>query len=184
MSALVRQVDKVAAVQDICGVIRPLTNEVDCAGGNVAHVFMDRPSMPHYHHYTVEFYYILFGAGTMVVGLEVIPVREGTLVMIPVNTAHYLIPYNKLALLVFSVPAWSAEDEVVIPPETTVASYSPLLHRDQLVEELLRRKNLTLWLTLTQLGRESLERRRKEMVEREGWNKLSVVELANLLKVV
>jgi mannose-6-phosphate isomerase-like protein (cupin superfamily) len=72
---------------ETCGQIRCLVEEKDGAAAEVHHVEIHDARL-HYHERTDEFYYVIAGAGTMVLDGEEIELREGTVVYVPRGVRH------------------------------------------------------------------------------------------------
>ena len=72
---------------ETCGQIRPLIEEHDGAAAEVHHVEI-RDAKLHYHERTDEVYYVIDGAGTMVLDDEEIPVHAGVVVYVPRGVKH------------------------------------------------------------------------------------------------
>src|ERR1700733_959971 len=67
---------------ETCGEIRCLVEEQDGAAAEVHHVKIDNAKL-HYHARTDEFYYIIDGAGTMILDDEEVAVKKGMVVYVP-----------------------------------------------------------------------------------------------------
>jgi len=65
-------------------------------------------STPHYHKET-EIYFVLEGAGTVVVGGKEIQVNKGDSVLTPPNTVHFTISDGDLVLGVVNCPPFQGE---------------------------------------------------------------------------
>jgi len=86
---------------ETCGQIRPLVEERDAAAAEVHQVEIDDAKM-HYHAHTDEIYYIIAGAGTMVLDDERIDVHPGVVVYVPRGVKHKAI--GKLTVLLVCIP--------------------------------------------------------------------------------
>ncbi len=63
---------------------------------------------PHYHtNGETEIYFILQGEGLTVDGGKEIPIKQGSIVITPPNTAHFTIPKQDLVLVVINTPPFS-----------------------------------------------------------------------------
>lgn len=75
-------------------------------------------TVPHWHRFLEEIYYIIQGKGRIEIGSEAAEVHAGDAILIPVNTLHCL--YNtgdeNLVLLCPVSPPWTAEDYHVGKP--------------------------------------------------------------------
>ena len=98
---LVRDPAAVAPWAETCGQIRCLVEEKDGAAAEVHHVQIDDAKL-HYHERTDEFYYIIDGAGTMVLDDETIDVHQGMVVYIPRGTRHKAV--GKMTILTVCIP--------------------------------------------------------------------------------
>lgn len=86
---------------ETCGQIRPLIEEHDEAAAEVHHVEIDNAKL-HYHAHTDEIYYVIEGAGTMVLDDEVIEVHRGVVVYVPRGVKHKAI--GPLTVLTVCIP--------------------------------------------------------------------------------
>lgn len=183
MNEIVRHFEEVEAIEDICGEIRAFSSREDFKGANLALVTMLEPNVPHYHKITTEFYFIIDGEGALIIGREVYQIESQTLIIIPPNKAHYFIPRRPTKLLVFCIPAWSKEDEIVLEEDETVVHYSTFSEKFELINEILFRCDLGFKDDMSQEEREELDVERQSFVLRAGYNNMSVPELRELLKV-
>ena len=87
--------------RETCGNIRPLVEEKDEAAAEVHHVEIDHAKL-HYHARTDEFYYVISGTGSMILGDEQIELHEGVVVYVPRGTPHKAI--GKLTVLTVCIP--------------------------------------------------------------------------------
>ena len=92
---------EVAPWSETCGQIRPLIEEADEAAAEVHHVEIEDAKL-HYHERTDEFYYVIDGQGTMVVGDEQIELHKGVVVYVPRGVKHKAM--GKLSVLLVCVP--------------------------------------------------------------------------------
>jgi mannose-6-phosphate isomerase-like protein (cupin superfamily) len=98
---LVRDPATVAPWAETCGQIRCLVEEQDGAAAEVHHVQIDDAKL-HYHERTDEFYYIIDGAGTMVLDDETLDVKQGMVVYIPRGVRHKAV--GKMTILTVCIP--------------------------------------------------------------------------------
>ena len=98
---IVRDPAAVAPWAETCGQIRCLVEEKDGAAAEVHHVQIDDAKL-HYHERTDEFYYIIEGAGTMVLDDETIDVKQGMVVYIPRGMRHKAV--GKMTILTVCIP--------------------------------------------------------------------------------
>ena len=86
---------------ETCGEIRCLVEEQDGAAAEVHHVKIDNAKL-HYHQRTDEFYYIIEGAGSIVLDDETIEVHQGMVVYVPRGMKHKAI--GPLTVLTVCIP--------------------------------------------------------------------------------
>jgi mannose-6-phosphate isomerase-like protein (cupin superfamily) len=86
---------------ETCGQIRCLIEEKDGAAGEVHHVEIQDAKL-HYHERTDEFYYVISGQGTMILGDEEIELHTGVVVYVPRGTPHKA--KGNLSVLTVCVP--------------------------------------------------------------------------------
>jgi mannose-6-phosphate isomerase-like protein (cupin superfamily) len=98
---LVRDPAKVEPWAETCGQIRPLISESDGAAAEVHHVEISDAKL-HYHAQTDEIYYVIEGAGTMVLDDELIELRKGVVVYVPRGVKHKAV--GRLTILTVCIP--------------------------------------------------------------------------------
>ena len=109
---LIRHVDEVqTVVHSACGKSVRIFTHRDAAPANL-HVTTIHDAKLHYHERCTEYYYIVDGSGTMQVGDQTVEVRPGTAILIPPRTPHR--GEGGFTTVVFGVPAWDEEDEVIV----------------------------------------------------------------------
>jgi mannose-6-phosphate isomerase-like protein (cupin superfamily) len=86
---------------ETCGRIRPLIEEADGAAAEVHHVEIQDARL-HYHERTDEFYYVIDGSGTMVLGDEEIELHPGVVVYVPRGVRHKAV--GRLTILTVCIP--------------------------------------------------------------------------------
>lgn len=86
---------------ETCGAIRCLVEERDGAAAEVHHVEIDNAKL-HYHERTDEFYYVIAGAGTMILDDEQIELHQGVVVYVPRGVRHKAM--GKLTVLTVCIP--------------------------------------------------------------------------------
>lgn len=86
---------------ETCGQIRPLIEECDGAAAEVHHVEIHDAKL-HYHERTDEIYYVIEGAGTMVLDDERIAVHKGMVVYVPRGVRHKAV--GDLTVLTVCIP--------------------------------------------------------------------------------
>ena len=104
---LLRDPADVAPWAETCGQIRPLIEAKDEAAAEVHHVEIDRAKL-HFHAKTDEFYYIIEGTGTMVLGDEIVDVKKGMVVYVPRGVKHKAV--GNLTVLTICIPRGVLED--------------------------------------------------------------------------
>jgi len=112
---LVRHIATAPKVPCPCGTsTRPLTSQdTDVCS---LHVTFIKESVAHYHRDTTEVYYILEGCGRMELNGDVVNVEPGMVIYIEPTTRHRLVSGDGVLTIVFSVPAFKAEDEFFDSP--------------------------------------------------------------------
>lgn len=107
---VVRHVATAPTVPCPCGEsTRPLTS-ADTPACSL-HVTSIRDSILHYHRETTEVYYVLEGTGSMHLNGDIVSVDPGTVVYIEPGTRHRLVSPAGVRTIVFSIPAFNADDE-------------------------------------------------------------------------
>lgn len=86
---------------ETCGQIRPLIEEGDGAAAEVHHVEIHDAKL-HFHANTDEFYYVIDGAGTMVLDDQRIELHKGVVVYVPRGVKHKAV--GKLTVLTVCIP--------------------------------------------------------------------------------
>ena len=92
---------------ETCGQIRCLVEEKDGAAAEVHHVQIQDAKL-HYHAKTDEFYYVIDGQGTMVLGDDQIELHRGVVVYVPRGTPHKAV--GKLTVLTVCIPRGVLDD--------------------------------------------------------------------------
>ena len=97
---------------DPCGQLRELYNSENLS---IAHDIVTGTSGKHMHKKMEEVYYIERGEGQLIIGDEVLDIREGDIIPIPKNTWHYLkkIEDNPLEVLVVTYPKYDPDDLIL-----------------------------------------------------------------------
>lgn len=98
---LVRDPAQVTPWAETCGQIRCLVEEKDGAAAEIHHVQIDDAKL-HYHERTDEFYYVIDGAGKMVLDDEEIELHQGVVVYIPRGVRHKAV--GKMTILTVCIP--------------------------------------------------------------------------------
>jgi mannose-6-phosphate isomerase-like protein (cupin superfamily) len=107
---VVRRLDEAPTVPCPCGAsTRPLTS-ADTPACSL-HVTFIKDSVLHYHRETTEVYYVLEGRGQMHLNGDVVDVEPGLVILIEPKTRHRLVSPEGVRTIVFSVPAFRADDE-------------------------------------------------------------------------
>ena len=87
--------------------------------GGVAnvHVVKITKGTPHLHQGYDEVYYVLSGTGTITLGQETVPLRPGSVAVIPVGVPHSLEaePGQQLEFVIFGTPPMTMDDERARP---------------------------------------------------------------------
>ncbi len=92
---------------ETCGEIRCLIEAKDAAAGEVHHVKIQDAKL-HFHARTDEFYYVIDGAGTMVLDDSEVELHKGVVVYVPRGVKHKAI--GDLTVLVVCVPPGVLDD--------------------------------------------------------------------------
>lgn len=99
--------------EDPCGLMRELYNSDNLS---IAHVVVLGKAREHLHKKMEEIYYVEKGKGQLIIGNDVLNVKEGDVIPIPKNTWHYLNKSNengeKLEVLVISHPRYDPKDMI------------------------------------------------------------------------
>jgi mannose-6-phosphate isomerase-like protein (cupin superfamily) len=92
---------------ETCGQIRTLIEAKDDAAAEVHHVEIDNAKL-HYHERTDEIYYVIAGAGTMVLDDEEIELHQGVVVYVPRGVKHKAV--GTLTVLTVCIPRGVLDD--------------------------------------------------------------------------
>jgi quercetin dioxygenase-like cupin family protein len=115
LESLVRHLGEAPREKSSCGVRDRLLSKEDA--GRVAAwvhaVDIDR-ALPHFHRRSTELYYVLEGAGMVVLDGEEHAVRQGSLVHIPPGVVHGA--KGRMRVLVVGIPD-IADDDIFFPGE-------------------------------------------------------------------
>ena len=107
---VVRRTSEAPTVPCPCGSsTRPLTS-ADTPTCSL-HVTFIQDSVRHYHRDTTEVYYVLEGQGQMELNDDTVAIEPGLTILIEPGTRHRLISPQGVRTIVFSVPAFRADDE-------------------------------------------------------------------------
>ena len=180
---IVRYLKEIPIVKGACGETQVLSTEEDFKQGNVSIVMIIGPTSPHFHKKTTEFYFIEKGSGRLVIGEETYEIKNGMIAIIPPNTAHYIIPREVIKVLVFSVPCWRQDDLFELEHVNMAVNYSPFKEKFELIDEILLRAGLYFAENMSRREREGIDLERQELVLQVGYNKMSLSELRELLKI-
>lgn len=123
-----------------CGLVYELPNYLGRAQESFAIADMRNIafSEPHYHSAEVtEIYFILQGAGIVVVGDTEYTVKAGDVIVTPPLTTHYVIPDKECVLAVVNIPAFRIEDYHVVTETNPAVKFD----KEQLVR-LVDKKGL------------------------------------------
>jgi mannose-6-phosphate isomerase-like protein (cupin superfamily) len=92
---------------ETCGQIRCLVEAKDAAAAEIHHVEIHDAKL-HYHERTDEFYYVIAGAGSMVLDAEQIELHPGVVVYIPRGIKHKAL--GKVTILTICIPPGVLDD--------------------------------------------------------------------------
>ncbi len=97
---------------DPCGLLRELYNSGDLS---IAHVIVLGEAKRHLHRKMEEVYYVEKGEGQLLVGDELLEIKEGDVIAIPKNTPHFLkrIEGKPLEVLVITHPRFDPSDLIL-----------------------------------------------------------------------
>lgn len=102
-----------------CGFRQRLLKKADGAPASVTRLQTDNAE-PHWHRYTHEYYYVLRGAGKLVVGGEEVAIEAGDCVWIKPGYMHHA--EGDLESLIIAVPAFDPTDMFLDPPPGSAAN--------------------------------------------------------------
>ncbi len=106
----VRKLKEMPIEKGSCGMRRRLITEKDCDMIAFSHLKIS-DAQKHYHEKTTEFYYVLKGEGSLEIDEELIPLEEGTLVMIKPGVVHRAISHNGLEVLITMIPPYGETED-------------------------------------------------------------------------
>ena len=92
---------------ETCGQIRPLVEAQDGAAAEIHHVQIDQAKL-HYHKQTDEFYYIIDGAGKVIVDDAELEAHPGVVIYIPRGARHKAV--GKMTILTVCIPRGVLDD--------------------------------------------------------------------------
>jgi mannose-6-phosphate isomerase-like protein (cupin superfamily) len=95
-----------------CGLIYELVNPLGRSQESFAIADMRglKVAEPHYHHLETEVYFILQGSGLFVIAGNEQFLEKGSFLVIPPETAHYVLPKEDLILAVINTPPFKIEN--------------------------------------------------------------------------
>jgi len=109
---LVRKLKEIPSEKGSCGIRKRLITGEDCRKLAFSHLKIS-DAQKHYHKETTEFYYVLKGKGELKVNEKVIPLEEGTLVMIKPGAEHQAISHGELEVLIAMVPPFGENSDLI-----------------------------------------------------------------------
>lgn len=109
-----------------CGLIYELVNPLGRSQESFAIADMRglKVAEPHYHHLETEVYFILQGSGLFVVGGKEQFLEKGSFLVIPPETAHYVLPKEDLILAVINTPPFKVENVVSLSEENRAVGFN------------------------------------------------------------
>ena len=111
---IVKNLKEILSEKGICGIRRRLITEQDCASLAISYLEIS-DAKKHYHEKTTEFYYVLSGKGELELNEDVIPLTEGTIIMIEPGVVHRAISHDNLkVLIIMSPPIGESEDQICV----------------------------------------------------------------------
>jgi len=105
---LKRSPSDVQIERDICGFRQRLMTAADSLPASV-HVTKIREAKPHFHKKTTEYYYVLEGAGHLLVDGEHVPLQVGDVVVVQPGAIHHA--EGDLTCLVIGIPPFDPADQ-------------------------------------------------------------------------
>ncbi len=179
---IVRKLDSIKSIQDVCGEIKALSTKRDFIEASLAMAIIKSPTIPHYHKRITEFYYVINGVGKLIVGRNTHNIKSRMLIIIPPLLVHYTIPRSKkIKVLAFAAPAWSEEDEFIAKENNVFADFSEYKEKSELIYEILSRADMDFEFGMNRKEKEALDIERQMFVLRAGYNNMSISELRRLL---
>lgn len=114
MDDVIRNLAEISPIEDLCGLIYPVTTAEDFTETNVA--FLKAESAPrksHFHKKSTEIYIIIKGYGMVRLDNGMVKIGPGNVVLLRPRTIHKLVPnqHQTIEAWVISSPAWSIEDQ-------------------------------------------------------------------------
>jgi glycerophosphoryl diester phosphodiesterase len=98
-----------------CGVVYELPNPITRPNEGFAIVDMHGITIttPHYHtNNETEFYFVLEGSGTVVVGTNEHIIQKGSVIVTPPHVAHFVVPEKNLVLAVVNTPPFDPNNNI------------------------------------------------------------------------
>lgn len=114
LSTLVRHEGEAPREQSTCGWRDLLISREDEQVAAWAHAVDIEEAKPHYHKHATELYYVLEGAGVVLLDGTEHPVRKGSLVHIPPGVVHGA--RGRMRVLVVGIPN-IADDDLYFPEQ-------------------------------------------------------------------
>jgi len=94
--------------RDICGFRQRLMTAEDSVPASV-HVTKMSEAKPHFHKKTTEYYYVLEGAGYLLVDGERVPLQAGDVMVVQPGATHHA--EGELTCLVIGIPPFDPADQ-------------------------------------------------------------------------
>lgn len=111
---MVKKINKneVKPKEDPCGALRELYNSRDLS---IAYDVVTGTAGKHMHRKMEEVYYVEKGEGQLVIGEEILDIKEGDVIPIPKNTWHFLrkLEGKPLEVLVITHPKYDPNDLIL-----------------------------------------------------------------------
>jgi len=111
---MIKKVNKkdIKPKEDPCGLLRELYNSDNLS---ISHDVVIGTAGKHMHKKMEEVYYVERGEGQLVIGDEVLDIKEGDIVSIPKNTWHFLkkLEDKPLEVLVVTYPKYDPDDLIL-----------------------------------------------------------------------
>ncbi len=102
-----RSADTVPSERSTCGFRRRLFKKDDAVPVSITHLSV-HDAREHWHEHTHEYYYVIQGAGELVIDGEAVPVQPGDCIWIQPGARHYA--QGELESLIVASPAYDMAD--------------------------------------------------------------------------
>ncbi len=111
---MIKKINKkdVEPKEDPCGLLRELYHSENLS---ISHDIVLGTAEKHMHKKMEEVYYVEKGDGQLIIGDEVLDIKEGDIISIPKNTWHFLkkLKDKPLEVLVITYPRYDPDDLIL-----------------------------------------------------------------------